>query len=83
MNFFFFFRKPSINSDNFHDASSSLHNFTNNKSVPNAFYKCATQYILHGKSLTEMCDHNANVAKSLGKNHVSISHNKINIHIFR
>lgn len=33
---------------------------------------CAQGYILFGKSLTEMCDHNENVAKKLGKNNVAM-----------
>lgn len=68
------FRKTSINSDNFHQASSSLHRFVNkDTSQTSAFYSCATKYILQGKSLTEMCEHNANVAKEVKKHHVSIN----------
>lgn len=33
---------------------------------------CAQGYILFGRSLSEMCDHNANIAKKLGKNNVAM-----------
>lgn len=73
MGCFFFSRKASTPSDQFHIASSSVHRFSSNLSKDhNFFYLCAQRYILSGKSLGEMCDYNANIAEELGKLQVCI-----------
>lgn len=39
----------------------------------NCFYALATNYMLSGRSFSEMCEHNAAVAKDFGKSNVSFN----------
>lgn len=53
--------------DQFHLASSMLHQFStvhNTESI--GFIGLAQNYVLSGRSLSEMCDHNSAVAKEYG-----------------
>lgn len=66
-------RKPSPSSDQFHIASSSMHRFANHLSKEhNFFYVCAQKYILSGRSLADMCDHNASISQEFGKSQIGI-----------
>ncbi|GAB0092870.1 GATOR complex protein WDR24 [Sergentomyia squamirostris] len=79
--------KPPTKTDNFHLAKSNLQNYvTKNdpdnleKELPHlspmreylCFKGCAEDYQLIGKSLSELCEHNVNVAKKYGKVHVAM-----------
>ncbi|XP_055321003.1 GATOR complex protein WDR24 isoform X1 [Sitodiplosis mosellana] len=70
--------------DQFHVARSSVMNYTS-KSMKDVFQaqtlqqkdyfvlqECARGYILSGKPLATLCDHNAQVARNLGKHNVSM-----------
>lgn len=66
-------RKASPSGDQFHVASSALHRFANALSKDhNFFYVCAQRYVLSGRSLADMCDHNAAVTQELGKSQISV-----------
>ncbi|KAJ8878271.1 hypothetical protein PR048_018848 [Dryococelus australis] len=66
-------RKTPLLDDQFCCASSVIHRYS--CKVPREtkkFYECAKQYLLTGRPLAEICDHNAAVARSLGMNQVSL-----------
>ncbi|XP_044271447.1 GATOR complex protein WDR24 [Tribolium madens] len=61
--------------DLFHLASSLMHQFTlsnENKCESEIFIGLAKNYILSGRSLSEMCEHNSAVANKYGKNQISV-----------
>lgn len=72
--------------DQFYLAKSNLQNLyqpsipalTKDSDRPNLFKDyiyiqgCAKEYILSGKTISELCDHNSNVAKKYGKSDVSL-----------
>ncbi|KAF5296732.1 hypothetical protein FQR65_LT10168 [Abscondita terminalis] len=59
-------------SEQFHQASSTLHQFkTQSTQEPKCFYSLALSYLLSGRSLSDMCEHNATVAQEHGKSYVS------------
>lgn len=67
-------RKSSntLPSDQFHQATSAMLLFQTMLSQDtNCFYALATNYVLSGRSFSEMCEHNASVAKDFGKSNVS------------
>uniref|UniRef100_A0A1Y1LB70 GATOR2 complex protein WDR24 n=2 Tax=Photinus pyralis TaxID=7054 RepID=A0A1Y1LB70_PHOPY len=71
-----FIRKSSstnlTTSDQFHQASSTVHQFkTHLTQETKCFYSLASNYMMSGKSVSEMCEHNATVAQEHGKNYVS------------
>ncbi|XP_066997844.1 GATOR2 complex protein WDR24 isoform X2 [Anabrus simplex] len=64
---------PTSHSEQFCHAVSTLHRFT--CKIPRESYwfqECARRYILSGRSLADICDHNAAVAKDLGRQQVSL-----------
>ncbi|XP_063233136.1 GATOR2 complex protein WDR24 [Bacillus rossius redtenbacheri] len=66
-------RKPPLLDDQFCFAASVVHRYC--CKMPREFrkfYECAQQYVLTGRSLAEICDHNAAVARSTGRNQVSL-----------
>lgn len=72
----FQYRKPLPTKAEFIDNSSQLNIFSMNKNmVPDEatefFIQFAKRYLLTGKSLAEICEHNSNVAKTLRKHNVS------------
>ncbi|XP_058130131.1 GATOR complex protein WDR24 [Anopheles ziemanni] len=84
-------QKTPPSADQFHLARSNLTNFltkslgVNEKDVTkttllkdyHALKGCAKEYMLTGSSLTEICSHNASVAKKYGKSNVSFLWNFI------
>lgn len=66
-------KKQQSHIEKFCQATSTLCQFLskNHKEV-NWFKETAKQYILVGKSLSDLCEHNAGVAKALGRNHIAI-----------
>lgn len=71
-------RKVVPHSEQFYQASSNMFMFNNN-SIRETHWFCesARRYILTGRSLVEMCEHNAAVAKSLGRTNVSVVWNLV------
>ncbi|KAH1017458.1 GATOR complex protein WDR24 isoform X1 [Dendroctonus ponderosae] len=68
--------------DTFHQAASHTYNFNPNnveQQESSVFLKLANNYLLHGRSVSELCERNATVAMELGKNDVSVSWNIIKI----
>ncbi|CAH0389675.1 unnamed protein product [Bemisia tabaci] len=68
-------RRNAATSDDFVNANSSLSYFKKSNlglKGDNAFLLCAQRYLLTGRPLADLCDHNAAVAKDLGKTNVSI-----------
>ncbi|XP_022917684.1 GATOR2 complex protein WDR24 isoform X2 [Onthophagus taurus] len=68
-------RKSSntISNDQFHQASSAIHQFNIvTCQDQHSFYDLAKNYILTGRSFSEICEHNSSIAKEYGKNNVSI-----------
>lgn len=60
-------------SDQFLFAVSALQAFTLlEKDEANAFVECACRYVLTGKTLSEMCDINAEIARSVNRPHVAL-----------
>lgn len=62
--------------DTFHQASSTLQQFMasnhhDHLSESELFVKLAKNYILTGRSVSEMCEHNAAVAREYGKSYVT------------
>ncbi|XP_048408373.1 GATOR complex protein WDR24 isoform X3 [Stegostoma tigrinum] len=62
----FFFKKPDL-SEQFANVSSALNVFEmeGGSNTMDWFVNMAQQYILTGRSLAELCDHNAKIAKEL------------------
>ncbi|CAG9865072.1 unnamed protein product [Phyllotreta striolata] len=62
--------------DQFHDASSTLHHITYvNEAVNDEsqnFIALAKNYVLHGRSISELCEHNSTVAREFGKPHIAV-----------
>jgi hypothetical protein len=62
--------------DQFHLASSLMHQFTlpshDDRSESEVFIGLANNYVMHGRSLSEMCEHNWAVAKQYGKEQVAV-----------
>ncbi|XP_019871139.2 GATOR complex protein WDR24 isoform X2 [Aethina tumida] len=63
--------------DTFHQASSTLQQFMasnhhDHLSESELFVKLAKNYILTGRSVSEMCEHNAAVAREYGKSYMSV-----------
>ncbi|CAL7939279.1 unnamed protein product [Xylocopa violacea] len=66
-----FTRKPPAANDTFCMASSVMHRFAiNMPREPKWFRICAEGYLLSGR-LNDICDHNATVARSAGRNDIS------------
>lgn len=73
-------RKTSITipPDQFHQVASLVQNFMQkplkNKELDEAtvFLHFAQNYLLSGRSLSEICDHNAAIAQEYGRTHISI-----------
>ncbi|KAK9751528.1 WD domain, G-beta repeat [Popillia japonica] len=68
-------RKSSntLSNDQFHQATSAMLLFqTMLYQDTNCFYALATNYMLSGRSFSEMCEHNAAVAKDFGKSNVCV-----------
>nr|CAD7432590.1 unnamed protein product [Timema monikensis] len=68
-----YFRKVPTHNEKFYHSSSLMHRFTtkNSREVHN-IEECARRYIITGRPLPEMCDHNAAVAKDMGRNQISL-----------
>ncbi|KAE8744591.1 hypothetical protein FOCC_FOCC008720 [Frankliniella occidentalis] len=68
-----YLRKSHLTSEQFCQATSSMHLYSV-KAVRETrwFVESARRYILNGRSLAEMCDHNAGVARELGRHQVSL-----------
>lgn len=65
--------KKQSNSEKFYQALSKLNLFiSKNRKETRWFIETAKKYLLVGKSLAELCDHNAAVAKELGRHHISL-----------
>lgn len=69
-------KQQTVN-DQFHLAKSCLINYTSKQQSTlykdfNSFHGCAREYILSGKSLTEMCEHNSQIARHYGKSNVCL-----------
>nr|CAD7578170.1 unnamed protein product [Timema californicum] len=62
-------KKVPTHNEKFYHSSSLMHRFTtkNSREVHN-IEECARRYIIAGRPLPEMCDHNAAVAKDMGRN---------------
>ncbi|KAJ8966640.1 hypothetical protein NQ314_003407, partial [Rhamnusium bicolor] len=75
---FFISRKISTTQsiDQFHQASSLLLQFTHinriQKQESDNFLALAKNYVLHGRSVSELCEHNSAVAREFGKSHISV-----------
>ncbi|XP_059470417.1 GATOR complex protein WDR24 [Neocloeon triangulifer] len=66
-------RKTPLHSDQFCQVTSSMHTFVSKaQKEVKCFLECAKRYQLSGKPLAELCDHNAAVAKQLGRHQVSL-----------
>ncbi|CAB3365150.1 Hypothetical predicted protein [Cloeon dipterum] len=66
-------RKTPQHSDQFCSVTSSMHTFLSKaQKEVKCFLECARRYQLSGKPLAELCDHNAAVAKQLGRHQVSL-----------
>ncbi|CAG2060264.1 unnamed protein product, partial [Timema podura] len=65
--------KVPTHNEKFYHSSSLMHRFTtkNSREVHN-IEECARRYIITGRPLPEMCDHNAAVAKDMGRNQISL-----------
>ncbi|CAG9761034.1 unnamed protein product [Ceutorhynchus assimilis] len=62
--------------DAFHLAWSRTYNFNPNnveEQESSIFIKLAKSYILHGRSVSELCDHNSAVATQFGKNDIAVT----------
>lgn len=59
--------------DQFHQATSLLHFFSNVSQMrqSDSFILLAENYTLNGPSISEMCDHNSNLALECGKPHIA------------
>lgn len=68
---------PSNGTEHFHLASSALQHFIKINCLQteeiSSFCSLAVNYVLNGHSLSEICEHNAVVARKHGKFHVSSS----------
>nr|CAD7441437.1 unnamed protein product [Timema bartmani]CAD7456521.1 unnamed protein product [Timema tahoe] len=66
-------QKVPTHNEKFYHSSSLMHRFTtkNSREVHN-IEECARRYIITGRPLPEMCDHNAAVAKDMGRNQISL-----------
>lgn len=66
-------RKSNLTSEQFCQATSSMHLYSV-KAIRETRWmvESARRYILSGRSLAEMCDHNAGVARELGRHQVAI-----------
>ncbi|XP_018335579.1 GATOR complex protein WDR24 [Agrilus planipennis] len=63
----------TLSSDQFHQASSQLSQFMCVLSQDmKCFCNLAKNYLITGQSFSELCEHNANVAKQFGKHQVSL-----------
>lgn len=66
---------PSNGTEHFHLASSVLQQFNKINSLQteeiSSFCSLAANYVLSGHSLSEICEHNAVIARKHGKYHVS------------
>ncbi|XP_074036380.1 WD repeat domain 24 isoform X2 [Leptinotarsa decemlineata] len=61
--------------DQFHQASSTLQHFTQNQSIRQESHHLsdlAKNYVLHGRSISELCEHNSAVAREFGKPNISV-----------
>lgn len=62
--------------DTFHQASSTLYTFRPNNvelQESSVFLSLAKNYVLHGRSVSELCERNSAVAKQLGKNDIAVT----------
>ncbi|KAL1497792.1 hypothetical protein ABEB36_008690 [Hypothenemus hampei] len=62
--------------DNFHQTSSHTYNFNPNNVEQqefSVFLKLAKNYILHGRSVSELCERNSVVAEELGREDVAVT----------
>lgn len=67
-------RKAPPHSEQFCQVNSVMHRFlSKNPREMRCFHECARRYILTGRPLSDICDHNAAVAKDLNRQHVSSS----------
>lgn len=65
-------RKAPLHSEQFCQANSVTHRFLcKSLRETRCFHECARRYILTGRPLADICDHNAAVAKDLNRHHVS------------
>jgi hypothetical protein len=65
-------RKTPPHSEQFCQANSVMHRFLcKSPRETQCFHECARRYILTGRPLADICDHNATVAKDLNRHHVS------------
>ncbi|XP_034247660.1 GATOR complex protein WDR24 [Thrips palmi] len=68
-----YLRKSHLTSEQFCQATSSMHLYSMKAVRENRWMvESARRYILNGRSLAEMCDHNAAVARELGRHQVSL-----------
>ncbi|XP_050503293.1 GATOR complex protein WDR24 isoform X2 [Diabrotica virgifera virgifera] len=62
--------------DQFHHAASMLQHFFHVKEMVNYesqnILALAKNYVLHGRSISELCEHNSAVAREFGKPHISV-----------
>ncbi|KAJ8939609.1 hypothetical protein NQ318_012332 [Aromia moschata] len=62
--------------DQFHQASSMLHQFSHinklQKQESDNFLALAKHYVLHGRSVSELCEHNSVIAREYGKPHIAV-----------
>ncbi|XP_022190901.1 GATOR complex protein WDR24 [Nilaparvata lugens] len=66
-------RRSDQSSDEFVQASSHMHWYNKKMNLENIwFVGCASQYLLSGRPLPDLCDHNAAVAENLGRTTVSL-----------
>lgn len=68
-----YLRKTHLTSEQFCQATSSMHLYSV-KAIRETRWmvESARRYLLSGRSLAEMCDHNAGVARDLGRHQVSL-----------
>ncbi|KAJ8910391.1 hypothetical protein NQ315_003512 [Exocentrus adspersus] len=66
----------SQSADQFHQASSVLLQFKHVNYIQNqesdSFLALAKNYLLHGRSISELCEHNSAVAQKFGRPHISV-----------
>ncbi|RZF40833.1 hypothetical protein LSTR_LSTR003343 [Laodelphax striatellus] len=66
-------KRSDQSSDEFVQASSHMHWYNKKMNYENIwFLGCASQYMLSGRPLPDLCDHNASVAENLGRTTVSL-----------
>ncbi|KAG5887490.1 hypothetical protein JTB14_023676 [Gonioctena quinquepunctata] len=62
--------------DQFHQASSNLHHFFQRTKTAGQeshnLLALAKNYVLHGRTISELCEHNSAVAREFGKPHISV-----------